>query len=86
MDSQDAWARVRGKNGKVVSRASYEIAEGVQMPDSVKARRIRELRAAGVDRMTAWRTAFGPLHRFFNAVYGTENTVTGEYVAIDLVA
>lgn len=85
LENMEAWSRVRGKDGRVVSRASYEIAEGVQQPDSVKARRILELRRAGVPKHIAWQTAFGPITRYFDRVYGSDHANTGEWPVIDLL-
>lgn len=70
-------ANLRGKDGKVVSRACYEIAEDKQHPHRYLAKRLDEAADAGAPAHHIWNTYLAPLIRYYDRKHGTH--LTGEF-------
>jgi hypothetical protein len=63
-------AAIRGKDGKVPSRACYEIGEGYQTPARVIARRVREMKRARVAADVVRAALVQPIEEYIQRVYG----------------
>lgn len=64
-------AAIRGADGKVPSRACYDIAEGYQNPARVIARRVRELKRKRVAREAVEAALVQPIAAYIDRIYGT---------------